>query len=105
MEERTSDDRSVVIIKRERSGERNAANINWNLFSSGGTSGSMHETPPSCIIHPASSLQEQDLYFTSISSCDRSFMKIISLWVPVGFAREAAAADSVVRLFHSREKL
>lgn len=65
----------------------------------------MHETPPSCIIHLASSLQEQDLYFTSISSCDGSFMKIISLRLAVGFTREAAAADSVVRLFHSREQL
>lgn len=37
------------------------------------------KTAPSCIIHPAWSLQEQDLYFTSVCWCDRSFMRIISL--------------------------
>lgn len=52
------------------------------------------------MIYPARSPQERALYFTSDGSCD-----IISLRAAAGFAREAAAADRVVRPFHSGGKL
>lgn len=47
MKEWISDDRSmdVIITKRERGGQRDAANINLNLFSRDGTSRSRRETP------------------------------------------------------------
>lgn len=53
------------------------------------------KTAPSCIIHPAWSLQEQHLYFTSVCWRDRSFMKIISLRAAAAAAAaaEAAATD------------
>lgn len=84
----------VILIKREHADEKNAANINWNLFS-------RDETPDlrkeSLIIYPARSLQERGLCFTSEGSRD-----IISLRV---VTRGVAAADGDVRPFHSGEKL
>lgn len=54
MKEWISDDRrmDVIITKRERGGQRNAANINLNLFSRDGTSGSRRGTPPHALFIP-----------------------------------------------------
>lgn len=91
----------VILIRREHGDEKNAANINWNLFSRDKTPDLREKSLIHALLyHPSWSRQERGLYFTSLGSCD-----IISLRVTVSFTREAAATDRDVRPFHSGGKL